>query len=201
MRAASHQIDRAVEGTTLLDNTVEYVRDAGEGALRTFTGENTAASLVAHAGRDAKETYRDLAVPRKEALGETLVAAGEQGWLDGPEIQSVLEVVADGRVESRTVVAAGDRVAALDSEVSATVMWSLVLQERMSESTEGEGRPAKKALRTVTPPYRGRPNAEMDAVGWSVLVGLVVLLLPLLPVIVLVWLIAKVLEVTRRQVA
>lgn len=71
----------------------------------------------------------------------------------------------------------------------------------MSESTEiEEPRPAKKVLRTVTPPYRGRPDAEMDSIGWALFLGLVILLVPLLPFILIVWAIAKLTEFTRRQV-
>ncbi|USZ66727.1 hypothetical protein NGM10_08225 [Halorussus salilacus] len=51
--------------------------------------------------------------------------------------------------------------------------------------------PAKKVLRTVTPPYRGRPDAEMTLVGTAYALGLVVLLIPLLPFIVIVWVISK----------
>lgn len=69
----------------------------------------------------------------------------------------------------------------------------------MSEGVSDEGRtdesvipePAKKVLRTVTPSYRGRPDAEMTAVGIAYFLGLVILLIPLLPFIFLVWLISK----------
>ena len=52
----------------------------------------------------------------------------------------------------------------------------------------------KKALRTVTPGTRGHKNTGMDVIGWSVFVGMLVLLVPLLPFILIVWLITKVLD-------
>jgi hypothetical protein len=52
--------------------------------------------------------------------------------------------------------------------------------------------PAKKVLRTVTPGYKGRPDAEMTTIGVVYFLGLVVLLIPMLPFIVIVWLISKV---------
>lgn len=71
----------------------------------------------------------------------------------------------------------------------------------MSEATEGEEPgPAKRAIRTVTPGGRGRPDVEMDSLGWALFLGLVILLVPLLPFIVIVWGIAKLTEFTRRQV-
>lgn len=51
--------------------------------------------------------------------------------------------------------------------------------------------PAKKAVRTVTPPYRGRPDAEMTTIGIAYFLGLVILLIPLLPFIAIVWVISK----------
>ena len=52
--------------------------------------------------------------------------------------------------------------------------------------------PVKKALRTVTPSYRGRPDAEMTTIGVAYFLGLVVLLIPLLPFIVVVWVVSKI---------
>jgi hypothetical protein len=49
----------------------------------------------------------------------------------------------------------------------------------------------KKALRTVTPASRGRRNVEMDTIGWAIFAGLLVVALPLLPVLVVVWLLTK----------
>ena len=43
-------------------------------------------------------------------------------------------------------------------------------------------------LRTVTPPSDKRDNSQMNAVGWIVFGLLAIVLLPLLPVIALIWL-------------
>lgn len=48
----------------------------------------------------------------------------------------------------------------------------------------------REAIRTVTPEYFGRPDREMDAIGWSIFLGMVILLVPLLPFIIIVWVIA-----------
>ncbi|WP_254536724.1 DUF7535 family protein [Halomarina litorea] len=58
---------------------------------------------------------------------------------------------------------------------------------------------ARKALRTVTPEYFGREDREMDAIGWGLFLGLVVLLVPLLPFIVIVWAVSKVAEWVARR--
>ena len=50
---------------------------------------------------------------------------------------------------------------------------------------------ATSALRTVTPGTRGHPNAGMDAFGWGVFLGLVVLFVPLLPFLAIVWVVTK----------
>lgn len=49
----------------------------------------------------------------------------------------------------------------------------------------------KRALRTVTPPYGGRSDTEMNLVGYLLLAGLLVLLVPLGPFILFAWLLAK----------
>jgi hypothetical protein len=51
-----------------------------------------------------------------------------------------------------------------------------------------------EGYRTVTPSYLPRPNAEMDAVGWTSLALLVVLFVPFLPLIVVAWLLSKTIE-------
>jgi hypothetical protein len=58
----------------------------------------------------------------------------------------------------------------------------------MSDEEPG---PVKKAARTVTPYYRGRPDAEMTTIGIVYFLGLVVLLVPLLPFLLIVWLLSK----------
>ncbi|UPW01839.1 hypothetical protein M0R88_07020 [Halorussus gelatinilyticus] len=62
------------------------------------------------------------------------------------------------------------------------------------ETADGGAMPApvKKIARTVTPPYRGRPDAEMTTIGIAYGLGLVVLLIPLLPFIVVVWVVSKI---------
>jgi hypothetical protein len=49
----------------------------------------------------------------------------------------------------------------------------------------------RKTLRTVTPASRGHRNVEMDTIGWAIFAGLLVVALPLLPVLVVVWLLTK----------
>lgn len=52
----------------------------------------------------------------------------------------------------------------------------------------------KQVIRTVTPGVTGKRNIEMDAFGWGILLGMVVLLIPLLPFIILIWLFTKLLD-------
>jgi len=61
--------------------------------------------------------------------------------------------------------------------------------------------PAKRVLRTVTPPYRSRPDAEMTTIGWMLFLGTLAILVPLLPFIFVVWLITKVADFVNRQVS
>ncbi|WP_254542882.1 DUF7535 family protein [Halomarina pelagica] len=49
-------------------------------------------------------------------------------------------------------------------------------------------------MRTVTPEYFGRPDAEMSAIGWALFLGMVILLVPLLPFIAIVWAVSKLFE-------
>jgi hypothetical protein len=62
------------------------------------------------------------------------------------------------------------------------------------ESEPSEDSPVVEVLRTVTSGYSSRENTEMNVVGWSVFLGLVILLVPFLPLLIVVWLISKVLE-------
>ncbi|WP_424017398.1 DUF7535 family protein [Halorientalis pallida] len=59
------------------------------------------------------------------------------------------------------------------------------MSERAADS------PLPEPLRTVTPPYQGRPNVEMDVIGWGVFLVMAVLVLPLLPFVLLLWLVWK----------
>ncbi|EMA20994.1 DUF7535 family protein [Haloarcula argentinensis] len=61
------------------------------------------------------------------------------------------------------------------------------------DEAEDSGR-LPKALRSVTPGTGSRRNEEMDVFGWGMLAGLLVLLVPLLPFIIIVWGISKVTE-------
>ncbi len=55
----------------------------------------------------------------------------------------------------------------------------------MSEEEDGS------LLRTVTAPYRSRPDEEMNIIGTLYGLGLVMVMLPLLPFIVLIWLLSR----------
>lgn len=50
-------------------------------------------------------------------------------------------------------------------------------------------------LRTVTAPYRSRPDEEMNIIGTLYGLGLVMVMLPLLPFIVLIWLVSRLADV------
>jgi hypothetical protein len=90
-----------------------------------------------------------------------------------------------------------------DSEVSRTVKLNKVdhianncyvrsrLSGAMSDADEQEAGVLTEAYRTVTPPFLPRGEGSMDAVGWTIFLGLVVLFLPLLPFVVVVWVISK----------
>ena len=47
-------------------------------------------------------------------------------------------------------------------------------------------------LRTVTPPSRTHRDSGMDMIGWVILAGMLIILLPVLPFVLAVWLLAKV---------
>ncbi len=53
--------------------------------------------------------------------------------------------------------------------------------------------------RTVTPPYRGREDVEMDYIGWAIFAGLLVVMLPLLPILAVLWVLAKLLGGSDRE--
>jgi len=63
---------------------------------------------------------------------------------------------------------------------------------------ETEAGVATRVRRTVTPEYFGRRDVEMDVLGWTLFLGLIVLLVPLLPFIVILWVGDKVLAFLRR---
>jgi len=66
-------------------------------------------------------------------------------------------------------------------------------------SSEEPSDSARERLRTVTPSYLGRPDLEMDVVGWGMFLLLLVIVLPLLPFFALFWLISKTIEFLSRQ--
>lgn len=66
----------------------------------------------------------------------------------------------------------------------------------MSESDDST---VKKALRTVTPYYRGRSDEEMNLVGIAYFLVLLVLLVPLLPFILIVWVLSEVFEALHQR--
>ncbi|MCO8242445.1 MULTISPECIES: hypothetical protein [unclassified Haladaptatus] len=56
---------------------------------------------------------------------------------------------------------------------------------------ESEDHPVTKVVRTVTPPYYGHSDREMNTIGAGIFLGLLVLLIPLLPFLIIVWVISK----------
>lgn len=68
-------------------------------------------------------------------------------------------------------------------------------------SGESDGGPSEdepgvvgRAYRRASPLYGSHPNTEMDSIGWSIFLGLLVLLVPLLPFFVIVWLLGKLID-------
>ena len=59
---------------------------------------------------------------------------------------------------------------------------------------ESAPEPVRAVYRTLGKPFRARADAEMDTIGWAVFLGMLILLLPLLPLLVLVWAITKLLD-------
>ena len=55
-----------------------------------------------------------------------------------------------------------------------------------------------EVIRTVTPGYGGRPDREMDVIGWLIALGMVILLLPLIPALIALWLLSKLFRVISR---
>lgn len=72
----------------------------------------------------------------------------------------------------------------------------------MSDPATAEGDPEDgespngpvELLRSVSPVSGGRRDAEMDVIGWSVFLGMLILLVPFLPIIAVVWVITKLLD-------
>lgn len=55
------------------------------------------------------------------------------------------------------------------------------------------------AYRTVTPGFGGRSDTEMNVLGWSLFLGLMILLVPLLPFLVVGWAVSKAVEFVDPQ--
>lgn len=58
----------------------------------------------------------------------------------------------------------------------------------MSGDATGESSATGTVVDAVTPPYFGRRDVEMDVIGWGYFLGILILLVPLLPFIVILWL-------------
>ena len=62
------------------------------------------------------------------------------------------------------------------------------------DENSSSGLPFPALSRTVTPPSDTHRDEQMDLIGWGIFAGLLILLMPLLPFILIVWLISKVTE-------
>lgn len=71
--------------------------------------------------------------------------------------------------------------------------------EATEERATSEQPATERLYRTVTPPYFGRPDTEMDVLGWGFFLGILVLLVPLLPFMVILWVGGKLLGALRRR--
>lgn len=58
-------------------------------------------------------------------------------------------------------------------------------------SSEDDPGLVRQAYRTVTPGYKPRGEGSMNAIGWAIMLGILVLMLPLLPFAVVVWLVSR----------
>lgn len=57
-----------------------------------------------------------------------------------------------------------------------------------------------KVLRTVTPGSRPHRDVSMDTFGWVLFLGMIVILVPLIPFLVLTWVLLKIGRFVRRDV-
>ena len=67
----------------------------------------------------------------------------------------------------------------------------------MSESDDEST--VREVVRTVTPSFRGRADREMNLIGFTYFLLLVILLVPLLPFILIVWLLTKLFGAMKRR--
>ena len=70
----------------------------------------------------------------------------------------------------------------------------------MSRSQGDDPGAVEKVLRTVTPGSEGHRDTSMDTIGWVILLGVVVVLLPLIPIVLVGWLGLKIVGFVRRNV-
>jgi len=68
-----------------------------------------------------------------------------------------------------------------------------------TEKSETTDSPLVKTYRTVTPPYRARSNEEMNLIGYLLIGGLLILLIPLGPFLLAFWLLSKVWDTVRQR--
>lgn len=64
----------------------------------------------------------------------------------------------------------------------------------MSESEEPEPGTVRKVLRTVSPSPKGHVDPEMNVIGLGIAAGILLLLLPLLPFLLIVYVFVRVAE-------
>ena len=69
----------------------------------------------------------------------------------------------------------------------------------MSQAEAKETGAIRGAVHTVTPPYHGRPDAEMTAFGLAYFLVLLVLLVPLLPFVLVYWMLSKAADAIERM--
>jgi hypothetical protein len=67
----------------------------------------------------------------------------------------------------------------------------------MSESDDEST--VKQVVRTVTPGFKGRPDREMNVIGFTYFLVLLILLVPLLPFVLIIWLLTKVFGAIARR--
>ena len=70
----------------------------------------------------------------------------------------------------------------------------------MSRSQGDDPGAVEKVLRTVVPGSKGHRDTSMDTIGWVILLGVVVVLLPLIPIVLVGWLGLKIVGFVRRNV-
>jgi len=70
----------------------------------------------------------------------------------------------------------------------------------MSQSQGNNSGAVEKAMGTVTPSYFGRPDMEMDSIGWVIFLALLVLLAPVLPFFLVGWMVMKGLDFVGNDV-